>query len=132
MKKYRYLFSIIWIIIGAILISLSFAEMVDSFWSGMGSALFVVGILQLLRFRRFYKNNEYREKIEILENDERNRFIRSKAWSWTGYLFILIIAVSSIVLRIIGQDLLSSFASFAVCLILIIYWISYLIINRKY
>ena len=132
MKKYRYIFSIAWIIIGVILVGLSFAEMVDSFWSGMGSALLVVGILQILRFHRFNNNAGYREKIEIAENDERNHFLRNKTWAWTGYVFILTSAVLSIIFRIICQDLLSLYASYSVCFMLVIYWIIYAILKRKY
>lgn len=132
MKKCRYLFSIAWIIIGSILLGLSFAEMVDSFWSGMGSALLVIGVLQLLRFHRFNKNADYREKIEIAEKDERNHFIRNKTWGWTGYVFILTSAVSSIIFRIIGQDLLCLYASYSVCFMLVVYWIIYAILNKKY
>ena len=85
----RIIFSFLWIVLGAILIALSFGGKVDEYWNGMGSALFVIGIVQILRFRRFQKNAAYREKIEIEEKDERNHFIRSKAWAWTGYIFIL-------------------------------------------
>ncbi|MBQ5675898.1 MAG: hypothetical protein IIV45_12630, partial [Lachnospiraceae bacterium] len=99
--------SIMWVIIGVVLISLGFMGKVDSFWNGMGSGLFVVGILQLLRTYRFNKNEAYREKMEIEAADERNHFIRNKAWAWSGYLFVLIMAISCIVLKIIGQEVLS-------------------------
>ena len=84
MKDRRIILSVIWIIIGAILLGLAFAGKVDSFWNGMGSTLFLIGILQVLRFRRFNRNAEYRESVEIAESDERNHFIRGKAWAWTG------------------------------------------------
>ena len=120
------------IIAGLALIGLGFAEIVDEFWSGMGSALLVVGILQVLRFYRLRTNDAYREKVEIEASDERNRFIRSKAWAWAGYLFILIAAVTSIVLRILGQELLSLAASCAVCLMLLLFWVCYQILRKKY
>jgi len=113
--KMRFVFSIIWLVLGLILVGLAFAGYVDDFWSGMGSALVVVGVLQLLRRHRFNKSEKYREKVNIEENDERNQFLRSKAWAWTGYIFVLSVAVLSIVLRILEQDMLSSAASMAVC-----------------
>ena len=128
----RILVSILWVILGGILVGLSFAGITDEYWSGMGSALLTVGILQLLRWHRLRKNTAYREKMEIAENDERNRFIRGKAWAWAGYLFILIAAVASIVLRVLHQDVLSLAASYAICLMLILYWVSYLILRKKY
>jgi uncharacterized membrane protein len=92
----------------------------------------VVGIIQLVRFYRLKNNEAYREKMEIEVSDERNHFIRNKAWAWSGYLFILIAAVACIVFKIMGQDLLSMAASGAVCLMLILYWISFIILKRKY
>ena len=131
-KDKRVIVSIFWIVLGGTLIALAFAGVVDMFWNGMGSGLLVVGVIHLLRQYRFNKNETYREKIEIEEKDERNHFIRNKAWAWTGYLFVLIAAVSCLVLRIVGQNLLSIVASGAVCLMLVLYWISYMILRKKY
>ena len=128
----RVILSVIWVLVGTVLIGLAFAGKVDSFWNGMGSGLFAIGILQLLRFYRFNKNQAYREKMEIAVSDERNHFIRSRAWAWAGYLYIVIVGCSIIVLRVIGQELLSTAAAFSVCLMLILFWISYMILRKKY
>ena len=72
------------------------------------------------------------EKIEIEEKDERNRFIRNKAWAWAGYLFVMIMSVATIVLKVIGQELLMMAASGSVCLVLVLFWISYYVLKRKY
>ncbi len=132
MKDKRFIMSIIWLIIGIILICFNFADKVDEFWGGMGSALAVIGILQIIRFYRFSKNEVYREKMEVAASDERNHFIRAKAWAWTGYAFILIAAVATIVFKVMGQDMLSTAASTAVCLMLILYWGIYMILRKKY
>ena len=131
-KDKRMIVSIIWVVLGAVLIALAFAEKVDVFWNGMGSGLLIVGALNLLRQYRFSKNEAYREKIEIEEMDERNQFIRNKTWAWTGYLFVIIAAILCIVFKLIGQEVLSFAASGAVCLILVLYWISYFILRKKY
>lgn len=132
MKVKNYLVAIIYVVIGIVLFGLSFAEIVDEFWSGMGSALFTIGVIRLIRTHRFLKDEKFREKIEIEASDERNHFIRNKAWAWAGYLFVMIMAVASIVLKIAGQDLLSIAASGAVVLVLVLFWGSYLILKRKY
>ena len=131
-KDKRMIVSIIWVVLGTVLIALAFAEKVDVFWNGMGSGLLIVGALNLLRQYRFSKNEAYREKIEIEEKDERNQFIRNKTWAWTGYLFVIIAAILCIVFKIIGQEVLSFAASGAVCLILVLYWISYFVLRKKY
>ena len=124
--------SIVWIIIGITLIVLSLIEKLDEFWSGCGASLLVVGITQLLRSYRINKNEAYREQVEIELSDERNRFIRSKAWAWSGYLFVLIAAAASIVFKISHLDLLSIASGAAVCIIILLYWISYALLKRKY
>ena len=132
MKIKSYFVSIMYLLIGVILIVLSFVGMVDEFWNGMGSALLVMGVIQLIRRYRLDKNEAYREKIAIETNDERNQFIRNKAWAWAGYLFVMIMAVACIVLRIMGLDEWSTAASGAVCLVLLLFWVSYYILKRKY
>ena len=120
------------LVAGLVLMGLGFAEIVDEFWSGMGSALLVMGIIRLLRFYRLKKNDTYREKMETAVTDERNQFIRMKAWSWAGYLFIMVSAIATIILKILGQDLLCQVSSGAVCLMLVLYWVSYFVLKKKY
>ena len=131
-SKRRILSYIILILLGGVLVFLGNTGSIDDFWSGMGSGLLAVSVLQLLRMYRLSKDEVYREKMEIEIKDERNAFLRLKAWGWAGYLFILLAAVATIVLKVMGQDLLSMAASWAVCLLLVLYWVSYLILRRKY
>ena len=75
---------------------------------------------------------EYKEKVDLSSSDERNRFLSMKAWSWAGYLFVIIAAVTSIALRIGGHDELSAMASYGVCLVVALYWLSWLWLRKKY
>ena len=131
-QKIKLSFNIVYVIIGCILIGFAVFEKLDSFWSGMGSALLVVGLINLLKIHRLNKNEEYREKLEIEVLDERLQFIRNKAWAWSGYLFVLISAVACIVFKVMNLDQLSLYASFSVCLVLVLFWVSHAIIKRKY
>ena len=128
----RFLVYIMYILLGITMWILGLRGIVDEFWSGMGTSLLVIGILRLSRMYRFQKDEAYREQVEIAATDERNQFIRSKAWAWAGYLFILITASSVLILKIMGQDLLSQAASWAVCLMLLLYWSTYHILKKKY
>ena len=123
---------IIYLILGITLMLLGVLEILDSFWSGMGGALIAVGVLRMIRILRYCKDESYRENIEIETKDERNQFIRNKAWAWSGYLFVMIAAISCIVLKLLGQDLLSIAAAFAVWVLMVLYWICYLILKKKY
>lgn len=128
----RMFLSIAWIIIGAVVFALGIFEIVDEFWSGFGGALLAVGILQLIRHIRYRTNEEYKEKVDIEVNDERNKFLSSKAWAWTGYIFVLCCAVATIAYRVMGEVELSSLCSTGMCLMVAIYFIAFMILKRKY
>ena len=130
--KRRIIPLIIYMVLGLVLFGLACVEIVDPFWSGMGGGLLAVGLVRTIQLIRLQKDDAYREKTETEIKDERNRFLRNKAWAWAGYLFILIAAVAVIVLRVMGQELLSYAASVAVCLMLVLYWVSYLVLRKKY
>ena len=130
-KKYLVLY-ISYLLIGAVLTGLGIAGIVDEYWSGMGSALLIVGAIRLLRMYRLRSNSVYRERVETEATDERNHFIRGKAWAWTGYIYILSAGAATIILRIMGLDMWSLAASYSVCFMLIVFWISYLILRKKY
>lgn len=129
----KLLLSIFWILAGAVLLALSIAEVLkEPVYAGMGGALIAVGVLQTIRNLRYRKDAEYREKVDTEANDERMSFIRMKSWSWTGYLLILIEGIGVIVALVLGQHTVRLVLSYSVCLLLVIYWVSYLILSRKY
>ena len=63
-------------LMGIALLVLGCLDMIDSFWSGMGAALVVVGVLRIIRTVRLHQDESYRQKVETEASDERNRFIR--------------------------------------------------------
>ena len=128
----RMVLSVFWVLLGAALFVCGAMEVVDSYWSGMGGGFLAVGVLQLIRHIRYRKNEEYREKVDVAVSDERNRFLTGKAWAWAGYLFVLVSGVATIALKVMGQDQWSLAASYALCLLLVLYWGSYLVLKRKY
>lgn len=132
MKKVRMIASILEIVMGITLCVCYFARLIDEFWSGMGVALIVVGALFLLRNIKYHTNEKYREEIDVQNSDERNKFISMKAWSWSGYLFVIIAAIGTVAFRLAGKDDLSMFASGSICLVICFYWISYIILRKKY
>ena len=129
----RLAMNIFWIVLGAVLIGLTVAEVLDSsVYSGMGGALMAVGALQLVRTVKYRKDSEYREKVDTELGDERNRFLRMKSWSWAGYFTILIEGIGVIVAMVLGERTIQLVLSYSVCLVLVIYWVAYIILSKKY
>ena len=129
----RLVLQIFWIVLGAVLVVLSVTEVIQSsLYSGMGGALIAVGILQLIRTVKYRKDPEYREKVDIELTDERSKYLRMKSWAWTGYIIVLVEGVGVIIAMILGYETVQLVLAYSVCLILLVYWITYLVLNKKY
>ena len=129
----RLALTVFWIVLGAVLVVLTVTEVLDSsIYSGMGGALMAVGTLQLIRALKYRKDSEYKEKVDTELGDERNRFLRMKSWSWAGYFTILIEGIGAIIAMALGERTVQLVLSYSVCLVLVIYWIAYVILSKKY
>ena len=119
-KSKRFIASISEIVIGVILALCGYIGLVDEYWAGMGTALILMGGIMLLRQIRYRMDETYKENVDVQANDERNRYLRMKAWSYAGYLFVLIAAVISIILKIMGMDQYALAASGCICLMVVL------------
>lgn len=132
MYNKRLILGIVYIIIGVLLSVLSFTLIIDEWWQSFGIAIFIVGIVDIIRYIKYRSNADYKEKVDLYSTDERNRFLAMKAWSWAGYLFVIISALGVIIFQIAGFRELSIACSFCTCLVMVLYWISYTVLKRKY
>lgn len=128
----RFIFSIAWIVLGITFLVCSILGILDDFWSGLGCGLFTVGTIQLIRFRKYTSNPDYRTAVDAEVNDERNKYISMRAWAWAGYSYIMICAAAVILLKIAGMDSYVGIASGGLCLMLVMYRFFYFILQRKY
>ena len=124
--------SIFWVVLGIVLTIMNFKYQLDSYWSGLGTAFIVVGALQIMRYVKYAKNEQYREEVDTRNKDERNRYISTKAWATAGYLYVICSAVAIIVLQIVGLKEVSHIISTTICALLVLYWASYMFLNKKY
>lgn len=132
MKKPEIIYAVILLLLGVALTVVSILGCMDGFWSGSGTALLVIGIARLLRGYRLSRNETYREKRAVAETDERLHFISRKAWTWAGALFILIAAACTFLFKLLGQQMLFFAAAAAMFLMVALYWVAFLILNKKY
>lgn len=131
MKNIRLALSIFWIILGGTLLGLSIAEIIDStLYSGMGGALIAVGMLQVIKQIKYRTNKHYKEETDIAISDERNKYLRLKAMAIAAYSVVLIQACGSVFAYILGYSTIGQFLLFSVSLIVFIYWLAYVILNK--
>ena len=104
----------------------------DSVWVGMGGALIAVGLVQLILGLRYKTDERYREKVDVEATDERNSFIRAQAWVWASTGFVIAGGMLTVVFLILGKQELSTLSGCSVSLLVLLYWISFLILRKKY
>ena len=128
----RLVLSICWVILGIILVVLSAKDVIDkTMFAGMGGGFIVIGALQIIRNIRYRTDEKYKKDVDIAVRDERNRSIRLSAWAYAGYSFIVTACVAIIVLLVAGQNIYAWILGYCVCFILLVYWVSYMILQKK-
>ena len=132
MKNRRWIASVVEIALGLVLTVCGALGLVDTYWSGMGGGLLGVGIIQLVRYLRYYNNETYKSKVDVEVNDERNKFIALRAWAWAGFWYVIAGAVGSIAFQVLGKPELATMAGGSVCLLMAFCWISRIYLRRKY
>ena len=132
MKNRRWIASVVEIALGLVLTVCGALGVVDTYWSGMGGGLLGVGVIQLVRYLRYYSNETYKSKVDVEVNDERNKFIALRAWAWAGFLYVMAGAVASIAFQVLGKPELATMAGGSVCLLMAFCWISRIYLRRKY
>ena len=132
MKNRRWIASVVEIALGLVLTVCGALGVVDTYWSGMGGGLLGVGVIQLVRYLRYYSNETYKSKVDVEVNDERNKFIALRAWAWAGFWYAMAGAVGSIAFQVLGKPELATMAGGSVCLLMAFCWISRIYLRRKY
>ena len=124
--------SIITAVIGLIIIALGVSNKLDSaVWSAVGVGFTAIGIAKILRNIKYRTDEKYREMIDIEAADERKKYIRMKAWSISGYAFVIVAAVASLIMRIKNMNAEADLLGFCVCFVLLAYLISMFILQKK-
>ena len=133
MKNKNLVFSIYWMVIGIVLILLSYFKVIDSsYFSGMGTALAVIGFLRLCKYIKYKNDKDYKEKIDTQSNDERIIFLYNKAWAITSKIVILVLAIISIIAYIMQKTLMVHVLLYIISFMTFTFFIVYTILNKKY
>ena len=131
--KQRLWIAISYIALGLILVIADAVNHFENyFFSSFGFALVIMGILRIIRHRKTMRNDQSIRKQELAESDERTRMIAERARSWAFSLSITGAGIVVIVLSLLGQHEEALPFAWYVCGMVILYWISYFMIRKKY
>ena len=131
--KQRLWIAISYIALGLILVIADAVNHFENyFFFSFGFALMVMGILRIIRHRKTMRNDQSIRKQELAESDERTRMIAERSRSWVFSLSVTGAGLLVIVLNILGHhDTALPFAWY-VCGMVVLYWICYSVIDKKY
>ena len=108
--KTRLCYAIGYMVVGVALILLQLTGSVDNEMSScFGAAFTVCGVVRVIQYIRLINNKDRMEQREIAEKDERN-----------------------IMLWAIHMEFVGQIIAYALCTLVVIYWICYIMVKRKY
>ena len=129
----RLYIAVSYIVVGLVLIAADALNHFENhYFASFGMTLVVMGILRLIRHRKITKDDASIHRQEVAETDERTLMMAEKARSWAFSYSVMIAGIAVIVLSLLGKhDTAQPFAWF-VCAEVVLYWICWLILRKKY
>ena len=127
----------LWVAISYIVLGIAMATVAivskteNQFISSFGLALTVMGIARIRNYFLITKNEDTLRRREITETDERNVSIVNKARSAAFTVYILLAGVFVIVMGLLDKIEISVWVSYSVALLVFVYWICYIIYQKK-
>ena len=131
-------FAIMWVIVGVALWAAALVpEWENDFYSGMTSGMagcfLVIGVIRLVRVRRWQKNPEKAADYEAALHDERTAYVSNKARSMTFFISVYVqLAAGLIAIFIFDQKLLGQAFCYMTCFQCLLFTVLYRVYNKRY
>ena len=103
------------------------SEMASTF----GAVFLVMGIARVVQYKRLLNDPEEMRRREIVEKDERNVMLWTKARSLAFVVYIIALGIAVIVLQLMEMSQAANIVSWCLMGFVVIYWICYFIIVKK-
>lgn len=103
------------------------SEMASTF----GAVFLVMGIARVVQYKRLLNDPEEMRRREIVEKDERNVMLWTKARSFAFIVYVIAAGIAVIVLQLMEMTQAANIVSWCLMGFVVIYWICYFIIVKK-
>ena len=119
-------------LVGLTLMITNSLDEMNSMAFGLGSALLVIGLIKGIQLYKVSKDKEKLKQYEMIQNEERLKFISNKSSSLTWYITLFVQYIAMIVLTIMKQYNYASLISYITSIQVLIYLCSYYVFNKRY
>lgn len=131
--KTRIAVAVIYILIGITLIIVSNLGIANNEYANpFGTVFLICGLVRIVQYVRLLKNPDAMEKRRISETDERNLLLMTQARSLSFSVYIICAGLAVMACFILNQPQTAQFIAYTICAYVVIYWICYMIVKRKY
>ena len=103
------------------------SEMASTF----GAVFLVMGIARVVQYKRLLNDPEEMRRREIIETDERNVMLWTKARSLAFVVYIIALGIAVIALQLMEMTRAADIVSLCLMGFVVIYWVCYFIIVKK-
>lgn len=131
-------FAIMWVIVGVALWAAALVpEWENDYYSGLTSGMagcfLVIGVVRLVRVRRWEKDPEKAADYEAALRDERTVYVSNKARSMTFFVSVYVqLAAGLISIYVFDQRLLGQAFCYMTCFQCILFTVLYRVYNKRY
>ena len=129
--KVRLYYGIGCTVLGVLMMILGFLR-TEEYISSLGLMFLIIGIARVIQYRRITQTEESLRQREIAEKDERNVLLWTTARSLTITIYSIVLALAVIILRLMEVELIPQILAFCLFAMVLIYWICYFALSRKY
>ncbi len=129
--KLRLCLAVLYTVLGIISIVIYALYKENTVLFTFGAAFTAMGILRIASYLRITKDSESIRAKKIAETDERNIAIIGRAKSLAFGIYTFGAAITVIVLELAGKNDLASVIALALCPLIFIYWLSYIILQKR-
>lgn len=131
--KTRLYVAVSYIVLGLLLI---LADVVKNsgnyYFFSFGLTLMIMGVLRIFQYRKITRDDKTVRKQELKETDERTRMISERAKSWAFSFSLLVCGIVVIVLSLMGYHDQAQPFTWYICGMVVLYWIFWFILGKKY
>lgn len=129
----RFTIAVVYILLGLALVCTDLVNASDNyFYFSFGLALLLMGVLRLFRYRKITKSDQTMRKQELAEQDERTRMMAERARSWAFSFSLTAAGIWVIIQNLLGHHEEALPYGWYVCAMVVLYWICFTIIRKKY
>lgn len=131
-------FAVLWVIVGiALWIAALVPEWENDYYSGLTSGMagcfLVIGVVRLVRVRRWQKDPEKAADYEAALRDERTVYVSNKARSVTFFVSVYVqLAAGLIAIYVFDQRLLGQVLCYLTCFQCLLFTILFRVYNKRY